>query len=182
MASATTWIALLRAVNVAGTGKLPMKALAALFTAAGCKEARTYIASGNVLFRADAKLAAQVPARLGDAVERDFGFRPAIVMRSAAELAAVARNNPFLRSGADEQRLYVHFLADRPAAADVAALDPRRSPPDELRVVGREVYLHLLNGAGKTKITNAWLEGKLKTAGTARNWRTVTTLVELSGG
>lgn len=182
MPPAATWVALLRAVNVAGSGKLPMKALAALFTAAGCADVRTYIASGNVLFRADAKRAAQVPARIGDAVERDFGFRPAVVLRSAAELAAAARANPFLRAGADEKRLYVHFLADRPAAADVAALDPRRSPPDELRVVGREVYLHLLNGAGTTKLTNAWLEAKLKTAGTARNWRTVTTLAELAGG
>jgi len=64
----------------------------------------------------------------------------------------------------------------------VAALDPDRSPPDELAVLGREVYLRLPSGAGRTKLTLDWLERRLGTRGTARNWRTVTKLVELARG
>jgi uncharacterized protein (DUF1697 family) len=71
------------------------------------------------------------------------------------------------------------FLADAPAARLVAALDPGRSPPDVFVVKKREIYLSCPNGAGKTKLTNAWFDAKLETTSTARNWRTVLKLVAM---
>src|SRR5687768_11342779 len=131
------YVALLRGINVGGKNKLPMKELAALFVKAGCEQVSTFIASGNVLFDAPKKLAAQVPTLLPKAIEKKFGFAPPIVLRTAAELAAVPARTPF--EGADEDALYVMFLADAPDEAKVAALDPNRSPGDEYAVVGKEI-------------------------------------------
>ena len=72
------------------------------------------------------------------------------------------------------------FLADTPTAAQARALDPQRSPGDELALVGRDLYLRLPSGMGRTKITNAWVDRTLGTVSTARNWRTVLKLIELS--
>jgi uncharacterized protein (DUF1697 family) len=78
-----------------------------------------------------------------------------------------------------ERALYVYFLADKPAASAVKTLDPNRSAPDEFRVHGCEIYLHLPNGMGRSKLTNAYFDSKLSTICTARNWATVKTLLEM---
>ncbi|MCU1318566.1 MAG: hypothetical protein JWP98_84, partial [Edaphobacter sp.] len=77
---------------------------------------------------------------------------------------------------------HVYFLAGMPTAGDVAGLDAGRSAPDAFAVIGREIYLQLPNGMGRTKLTNAYFDSKLKTVSTARNWRTVLKLVEMVGG
>ena len=177
--AAKAYVALLRGVNVGGNNLLPMRDLAKLFTAAGCDRVSTYIQSGNVVFSATADVAARVPAAVGDAVERRFGFRVPIVIRTTDELRDVIRVNPFLDRGADPSALYVAFLADAPSARSIATLDPKRSPPDAFEVRGREIYLHYAKGAGKTKLTNAYFDSKLDTISTARNWRTTQKLLEL---
>jgi uncharacterized protein (DUF1697 family) len=176
------YAALFRAVNVAGKNKLPMKDTVAMFEAAGCRDVRSYIASGNLVFRARPALAAKLPKLIPPVIAQRFGFAPALVVRTADELRRIGEGNPFLRAGADPGRVYVAFLADAPTRASIAALDPKRSPPDEFAVVGREIYLHLPTGAGRTKLTNDYFDSKLKTMSTARNWRTLLKLVELTGG
>jgi len=74
------------------------------------------------------------------------------------------------------------FLADRPPPGKIAALDPKRSPPDEFEVRGREIYLRCPNGVGRSKLTNEYFDTKLSTTSTMRNWRTVLKLVEMAGG
>jgi uncharacterized protein (DUF1697 family) len=175
-------IALLRGINVGGKNLVPMKELAALFAAAGCSEVATYIQSGNVIFRAPAKLAPKLPAQLTKAIEARFGCRVPVVVRTAGELRRVAEENPFLRERADPDALHVAFLADEPAAARVAALDPKRSPTDRYLVRGREIYLHCPDGLARTKLTNQYFDSQLATTSTVRNWRTVLKLLELSGG
>lgn len=172
-------VALLRGINVGGKNKLPMKDLAALFGEAGCVDVRTYIQSGNVLFRAPAPVAARLAVDARKRIAERFGLRVPVVLRSGEELRAVARGNPFLAAGAEAGSLYVMFLADAPAAARVARLDPARSPGDEFVVRGRDVYLRLRTGAAKTKLTNAWFDAQLSTVSTSRNWRTVQTLVAM---
>jgi len=99
-----------------------------------------------------------------------------------AELETVIAANPFLSSEMNEKALYIYFLRETPAPEALAALDPNRSHPDRFIVSGREVYLHLPNGMARTKLTNAWLDSKLKTISTARNWNTVLKLCELMRG
>jgi uncharacterized protein (DUF1697 family) len=175
-------VALLRGINLGGVNRLPMKELAAMFGDAGCSAVEIYIQSGNVVFGAPAALAARVPALIAAAIASRFGHRVPVMTRTAAELAAVAAANPFLRAGADPASLHVVFLAAAPNRAQIAALDPDRSPPDRFAVKGREVYLHCPNGFGRSKLHNDYFESRLGSISTVRNWRTVLKLVEMSGG
>lgn len=180
--AADVHVALLRGINVGGKNRLPMSALVELFEGAGCSEVRTYVQSGNVVFRAPARLAAGLARAIPELIAEHHGLAVPVVLRTAAEIAAVARSNPYLARGVDATRLHVAFLAARPSATAVATLDPKRSPPDEFLVAGRDVYLHLPNGVARSKLTNAWLDARLATTSTLRNWRTVQELVALAQG
>jgi uncharacterized protein (DUF1697 family) len=172
--------ALLRGINVGGHAILPMKDLVAIFEKLGCLDVCSYIQSGNVVFDAPAALAKRVPAAVTAAIAKKYRVSPAVLLRDYDELAAIARGNPF--ANAEPNRLHVAFLSDAPAKAAIAALDPARSPGDTFEVRGREIYLHLPNGAGKTKLSNTWFESKLGTVSTWRNWNTLQKLVELTAG
>ncbi len=173
-------IALLRGINVGGKNSLQMKALVAMFADIGCTDVRTYIQSGNVVYRAGKSLAGRVPDLVARAIQKNTGLVVPVVTRTPDDLRDVVRHNPFLRAGADPSRLHVMFLADAPTKARIASLDPDRSPPDEFVVRGREIYLHTPDGMGKSKLTNAWFDAKLATTGTARNWRTLLALIALA--
>ncbi len=172
-------VALLRGINVGGKNMLPMKELAVMFAKAGCSDVVTYIQSGNVVFCADDKVAAGLGAAIAKQVEARFGLRVPLVLRTAAEIDVVIRANPFLKAGASEEMLHVCFLADRPGKEFIAGLDAGRSTPDAFAVVGREIYMQLVNGVSGTKLTNAYFDSKLKTVSTMRNWRTVLKLAEM---
>jgi uncharacterized protein (DUF1697 family) len=175
-------VALLRGINVGGKNMLPMKDLAAMFAKAGCADVTTYIQSGNVVFCAEDKVIAELDAEIARLVEARFGLRVPVVLRTAAEIDAVIRANPFLKAGANEETLHVCFLADRPGKDLVAELDAGRSTPDAFAVVGREIYMQLVKGVSGTKLTNAYFDSKLKTVSTMRNWRTVLKLAEMLAG
>jgi uncharacterized protein (DUF1697 family) len=176
----SAWVALLRGINVGGKNRLLMKDLAAMFVEVGCDDVRTYIQSGNVVFGADPVLAAEVPSRISASIRDRFGYEIPIVTRRASDLDAIVEANPFVASGAETDRLHVLFLADAPAAEQVEALDPDRSPGDEFAVRGREIYLHYPNGTARSKLTNAWFDSRLSTVSTMRNWKTVRKLIELT--
>ena len=178
----SAYVALLRGINVGGNNMLPMKDLAAMFEKAGCADVRTYIQSGNVIFRADADVAARIPDVIAKGIAARSKIKIPVVVRTAADLRRVAEKNPFLRRGVDVDKLHVVFLAAKPASAALSALDPKRSPPDEFAAEGGEVFLHCPNGYGRSKLSNAYFDAKLATTSTVRNWRTVLKLLELCGG
>ena len=170
-------LALLRGVNVGGNNLIPMKQLAELCSKTlGWVDVSTYIQSGNVVFTSSEPKAADV---LSAAIARRFKLQIPVVTRTAKELAAVVKGNP--GPGADPKMLHVGFLSTTPTRAQVARLDPERSPGDEFKVVGAHLYLHYAAGAGKTKLTPQWIDSRLETMCTARNWRTVLTLQEMLG-
>jgi uncharacterized protein (DUF1697 family) len=177
-----TYLALLRGINVGGKNKLPMKDLVEIFMRAGCEDVRTYIQSGNVIFRASPDVAVQLPDEITSMIAKSFGFRTPVILRTADQLRDVIVHNPFLKSGATEETLHVMFLADQPSLERVDNLDSDRSPPDAFIVRGRDVYLQLPNGVAASKLTNNHFDSKLATISTSRNWRTVTKLLELMGG
>lgn len=172
-------VALLRGINVGGRNKLPMAELAALFEAEGCTEVRTYIQSGNVVFAPPGPAVGSLAAAISARIEAVHAMSVPVVLRSAAEMAAVVAANPFLARGADPATLHVAFLSEVPDPTRVARLDPQRSPPDEIVVVGADAYLHLPGGMARTRITNAYLDRALAVVSTARNWRTVMRLAEM---
>jgi uncharacterized protein (DUF1697 family) len=177
-----TYLALLRGINVGGKNKLPMTGLIDIFSQAGCHDVRTYIQSGNVIFSADSDLAAPLPGRITAQIAERFGYRVPMIVRTTTQIGEVIRNNPFVAQGIAEDTLHVLFLADQPGAHSVEGLDPGRSSPDAFIVRDQEVYLHLPNGAARTKLTNDYFDTKLATTSTGRNWRTVTTLFTLMEG
>ena len=180
------YIALLRGINVGGKNILPMRDLTEIFCKAGCGDVRTYIQSGNVVFTATTECADRISIAATAQIQKRFGIRSPVIVRTSKDLREIVAGNPFLSGqgkATDIALLHVAFLADSPDRKRIASLDPARSPGDrmEVRRTGRrEVYLHLANGMGKTRITNAWLDSTLATTSTVRNWRTVLNLLEMS--
>ncbi len=173
------YLGLLRGINVGGKNKILMTDLSAMFVTAGCKNVRTFIQSGNVVFDVSAKVSAQVPRLVAEQITNRLGYKTPVVLRSLAELEDAVSNNPFLKLGSDLESLHLVFLAALPEASSIAALDPKRSPGDEYVVRGRDIYLRLANGVADSRLTNAYFDSKLSTISTGRNWRTVTKLLEM---
>ncbi len=175
-------IALLRGINVGGKNRLPMKKLAALFVEAGCEDVRTYIQSGNVVFRTGSAVGEEIASIISASILERYGYRVPVIVRTAGELEEIAQGNPFVRADAETEKLHVMFLAELPESAGVESLDPERSPGDEFAVLGREIYLHFPNGVARSKLTNSYFDSRLSTTSTTRNWRTVRKLLELAAG
>ena len=164
------WIALLRAVNVGGTGKLAMADLVAICEAAGFARVRSYIASGNVVFEAPGDEAA-VKRALEAGVQAYAGKPVGVVVRTAAEIAAALAANPF--KDAAPNRCVAIFL-DAPPAAD--ALAAATGIKDEVMQLGvREIYVHYGSGMADTR-----LRIPAAATGTARNMNTVAKLAAMS--
>ncbi len=174
-------ISLLRAVNVTGYNKVKMDALRELYESLGLRGAQTYIQSGNVVFKTDAKDLARLQKRIQDAIEKSYGFRPGVVLRSSAELKDIIRRNPFAkRSGIEPNKLVVSFLTGEPDAESKQKIAQIKVGPEELVLDGRELYIYYAGGIGSSKLTPAVIERALKVSGTARNWNTVTKLLEMA--
>jgi uncharacterized protein (DUF1697 family) len=169
-----TYAALLRGVNVGGRGRLPMPALVKAFESLGQEDVRSYIQSGNVVFRSTVTNREKLAAALERVLAEQFGLETRVLLRTHTELEAVVGGSPF------DEAVHVVFLDGTPKPAAVAALDPDRSPGDRFEVAGREIFLSLASGAGRTKLTLDWLERRLGVVGTQRNWNTVLKLVELT--
>jgi uncharacterized protein (DUF1697 family) len=174
-----TYVALLRGVNVGGARSLPMERLRGLFAQAGATHAETLIQSGNVVFTATEASAPKIIETVAARLKLEFGFDAPIVLRDATEWTALIDGNPFTRSGANLDTLHALCLSEEPSAAALSSLDPSRSPKDEFRICGRDVYLRLPSGVARSKLTNAWFDSKLGVVSTLRNWRTVLKLGEI---
>ena len=174
------YIAMLRGINLGSRKRVAMADLRGLFEELGAKDVRTYLQSGNVVFRSGKR-----EGELGRAVEKairtSLGLDVTVVLRTKAQLAKVVAKNPFVRSGTETTALHVTFLAEKPSAGRVRALADPSKGADRFEVAGREVYLECPSGYGKSKLQNAFFEKKLGVAATTRNWRTVTSLAELAG-
>ena len=166
----TAWIALLRAVNVGGTGKLPMSELKAMCEELGFTSPKTYIASGNVVFTSK-KSGPAIKASLEKRLAAYAGKPVGVLIRTAAEMAQVAADNPFAKLAPNRT---VALFLDRAPAAD--SLDDIRGQKDEkLRLGRREIYIHYGEGMGTSKLVIP--AGK---TGTARNMNTVATLAKMA--
>lgn len=174
----TVYVALLRGINVGGHNKLPMASLRAVASGCGFGDVQTYIQSGNVVFTSRLGPAKAATA-LRDAILAESGVDSRVVLRTASDLEAVAASNPFLARGVDAKLLHVSFMYEE-STPTLNAVDAQVYAPDEVEVVGAHAYLHTPNGVGRSKLANDTMMKKLGIQGTARNWRTVTTLAEMA--
>jgi uncharacterized protein (DUF1697 family) len=183
-----TYVALLRGINVGGRNKVAMADLRDVVTSLGHSEVATYIQSGNIVFRAKKTGTSALAADLERAIDNELGVRPRVVVLSRDELAAVIGANPY-PDEPNPKAVHAIFLADAPGSdtADRIAQVERRAAKkggrDQVRLIGRTLYLHTPDGFGRSELAALLLRADGKSIGaaaTARNWATVTKLLELS--
>ena len=168
----TTHVALLRAVNVGGTGKLPMNDLRTLCGKAGLHAVRTYIASGNVVFESD-RTESEIKATIGDALMVYTGNPVGVLVRTSKEIAAILAANPF--PGAPANRTVAIFLDAAPPPDTLDRVAEREN--EEIRLGTREIYVHYRDGMGRSRLRISAAE-----TGTARNMNTVAKLAAMAAG
>lgn len=182
----TAMISMLRGVNVGGHNKIKMDALRALYASLKFEDVATFIQSGNVVFRTKERDLKKVGKQIGDGIEKAFGFRPDVILRTADEMRGAIARNPFAdRKEVEPNRLLVWFLAGEPDAearkkALAVAAGLKEANPEELRMDGREMYIYFPNGMARPKLSLPAVERALKVSGTGRNWNSVLKLMEMA--
>jgi uncharacterized protein (DUF1697 family) len=173
-------VAMLRGVNVGGHQKVNMETLRTLCSGLGLRGVQTYIQSGNVVFHEDSGDAVGSAGKLEDAIEKKFGFRVGVVVRTLAEMRKVIANNPFAgRSEVEPNRLLVVFLASAPTRQIREQVLAVACGPEELHMKGREMYIYYPNGMARPTIPMARIEKMLGCPSTGRNWNTVNKLLAM---
>ena len=169
------YIALLRGINLGPHKRMKMEKLRQALDTLGFSDIRTYIQSGNVVFRSPTRLRTEtLSRRIERMILAEFGFAAGVVSRSKEELEKTVRDNPFLKQdGVDPKRLHVMFLPEVPAPPVARELEKLTRPPDQARRLGNDIFLYLPNGVAHSSLTNNPLERKFLKGGTLRNWTTV---------
>jgi uncharacterized protein (DUF1697 family) len=174
-------ICMLRGVNLGGYHKIKMNDLRAMCTGLKLTGVETHLQSGNVIFRTDECNLARLADKIQTCIDRKCGFRPDIMFRTIPEMREVVARNPLAkRKGIEPSKLAVVFLEGEPSSSARRALLNMDIAPEELHVIGRQLYIYFPNGQARPKIS--WNEvGKiLRMSTTARNWNTTTKLLELA--
>lgn len=158
-----------------------MDQLRKAFEELGLEDVKTYIQSGNVIFKAPAQTAARLAQRIEEKILGQFGFAVPVVVKTAVEVGEVIRANPLLKEkGIDVSKLHVTFLSCAPDKLALKTLEAVAAAPDQFCCFGQAVYLHCPNGYHSTKLGNNLLEKMLKVGTTTRNWNTVNKLWEMA--
>ena len=174
-------ISMLRGVNVGGHNKIKMDALRALYESLKFTGCQTHIQSGNVIFKTTERNLSKLTSQIQTAIERSFGFRPDVILRTADELRDVIARNPFAkRRGIEPGKLLVTFLASAPTAEARDNLLKLKTDPEELRIDGSELYTYYPNGIGHSKLSWPLIERTLKVSGTGRNWNSVIKMLAIA--
>src|SRR5579884_1247024 len=167
-------VGLLRGVNVGAHNRISMQALRDICESLGLREPRTYVQSGNVVFRADTDDLPRLATRIEKAIEKGAGFRTPVILRTASEMRDVVRRNPVAdRKGVDPAKFLVIFLASAPDAEACSKARGIDIHPEELWIEGREIYMYFPNGLARPKVSWTAIEKAVRVPGTGRNWNTV---------
>jgi uncharacterized protein (DUF1697 family) len=174
-------ISMLRSVNLASHNRLKMDDLRAFYESLGFTAVQTYIQSGNVVFKSKSQDLTRLSRRIEDELERRFSFRTDVILRTPSDLKDILARNPFAkRPGLEPGKLLVDFLVREPSAEALEKASKLKAAPEELRIVGRELYMYFPNGMGRPKISWGAVEKVLNTPGTGRNLNTVRNLLEIA--
>jgi uncharacterized protein (DUF1697 family) len=173
------YVAMLRGINVGGHKKIKMEQLRAGLEATGLRQVKTYIQSGNVVFKTAKTSSEAICRKIEKAILEDFGHSVPVITRTAAAMKSVIEKNPFLKQHIDQEKLHVMFLSEAPAASAVKELEALVAAPEQLHCVGEEIYFHLPNGVAESILMKKPLDRLLAVHTTTRNWRTVNTLHQM---
>jgi len=177
----TTYISFLRGINVSGQKLIKMDALRTMYAALTFENIKTYVQSGNVIFCTAEIEASILEEKISRQIKITFGFDVPVVVLTADCLSDTIKNNPL---AADESKdkafLHVTFLADKPKALMPDILLTKKQDGEEIHFSDNAIYLFCPNGYGQTKLTNNFIESKLKVAATTRNWKTMNEILKIT--
>jgi uncharacterized protein (DUF1697 family) len=174
----SNWVLLLRGINIGGAHLLPMRDLVSILESLGLEGVRTYIQSGNVVFRSTQPVAAGLAGAVANEIESRRGFRPQVLLLSKQQLADAVASNPFPEAEDKPKSLHLYFLVSRAEEPDFDSLNAVRAPNERFVLTDGVFYLHTPQGIGRSKLA-ASVEKLLGVRTTARNWRTVQNLWEI---
>lgn len=173
----TIYISLLRGVNVGGR-KIIMNKLKKLYESLKFSDVKTYIQSGNVIFKSSNNSSKELEEMIENRIREVFDFHIPIFIRTTPEFESIINNNPFPRE--DPKKIYVTFLRDTPVSTDLKEINTIKDESEKCLLNDKELYLLLPHGYGRTRLSNNLVEKKLQVLTTTRNWRTVNKLYELA--
>jgi uncharacterized protein (DUF1697 family) len=174
-------ISLLRAINVGGYAVIKMPDLRALYESLKFKDVQTYIQSGNVIFRTDEKDMSKLAKRIQAAIGKKFSVTPGVILRTTREMREIVADNPFAkRRDVEANKLHISFLDTKLSPGACGQLRALPLATEELVPRGSELFIYCSNGMGKAKIPWARVNKICAAQGTARNWNTVTKLLEMA--
>jgi len=176
------YISLLRGVNMTGHNSIKMSDLTDLYKKQGFKDAETYIQSGNVVFSyAGVESESELSQKIEKAIQGKFNYNIPVMLRTIKEVQGFYSENPFLNEEKfDPARMAVIFLHEEVSESQAEKVKGVDYPPDKFKINGREIFIFCPNGFGKTKLYTIFFENKMKVTGTARNWKTVETLLRIA--
>ena len=176
-----TYISILRGINVSSKNLIKMNLLKELYESLGFCQVITYIQSGNVIFQANLMPAEELEKLITNAIKTKFSFIVPVIVLETVELKTILTQNPFTtKRNEDIEKLHITFLSQNPALESVNSLNSNNYLPDEFFVSEKAVYLFCPNGYGRTKLTNTFIESKLKVSATTRNMKTTLELLRIS--
>lgn len=175
------YIAMLRGINVGPHKRMKMEKLRASCEGLGFDDVKTYIQSGNVIFRAGKLSSGVLSKKMGECILRDFGFSVDVISRTREEMKRIIDDNPFVKERSiDESKLHVAFLPQTPTATSLNKLQELTLAPDRTRPSGSEIYFYFPNGVSGSSLWKHPLDKVLSVAGTMRNWNTVNKLYQMA--
>ncbi|HUW05941.1 MAG TPA: DUF1697 domain-containing protein [Williamwhitmania sp.] len=176
----TTYLSILRGINVSGQKMIKMDALRKMFEDLGYTNVQTYIQSGNVIFQTYGAEPHALEKTITEGIHNYFSLDVPVMVLTAKELLQIVDNNPFLNDGSrDIDHLHITMLHERPEASRVELLRQTSFPGEEFILIEGAIYLHCPNGYGRAKLTNGFLEKKLNVTATTRNWKTTSELLRM---
>jgi uncharacterized protein (DUF1697 family) len=176
-----TYISILRGINLGGHNSIKMYELKNLLSKRGLKNIETYIQSGNVIYQHKSISNAKLDTFIQDEILQQFKFEVPVITLTIDELKAIAKSNPFSKDKKkDTLFFHITFLSDEPQKENLDKIICLSYPPDEFIIIGKTVYLYCPNGYGNTKLSNKFLENKLKLSATTRNWKTTKELISIA--
>ena len=177
----TTYISILRGINVSGQKLIKMDTLKRMYENLNFENVQTYVQSGNVIFSAKEEAPKELEKIISSKIETEFGFEVPVIVLNLNTLEKIIKNNPFIKDNLkDTSFLHVTFLADNPTQFSKESIIEKKQPNEEIDFTQNAVYLYCPNGYGKTKLNNNFLENKLKVKATTRNWKTTNELLKLA--
>lgn len=176
-----TYISILRGINVSGKNLIKMDALRKSYENAGFFNVQSYVQSGNIIFQSDSEHTQELEQKIIQLIKQDFGLDIPVFVLSVNQLKSVIEKNPFVKqTEKDPSFFHITFLSVKPGLYEHSIIESKKAEGEEIAFSDDAVYLYCPDGYGKTKLTNNFIESKLKVTATTRNWKTANELLRIA--